>query len=480
MTINKSILSVAILALVFATNTASAGWVNDWVTQSIGDTGTYARDQGRGFASIGTYSKRWNRGNPYTPVISFQRPKLQLGCGGIDATLGGFSFADPDALVAKFQGIVQNAPALMFQVALSQVSEQLSNAMNWLDDKLSFLSGLSQSECQQAKNLAAWTRKNVGPIDTALSAIEDFTRVDSERASENGVSKSFDAGQRNAKSNDTTLTDEVAERANCPSEIKAYLPVNPGDSVSLLKTFLTDNGLSQYNNTFRGILGDVVIAIDGKDGKNYQVREVSRCFKNDDASFENLLDGTLEAKKLDTLTCELDDANRFGLESYVQTQLQAIVSQIKNRQQLSTSSDNFINSLPNGIYRRLVDAATVGNDVAVVNEITLPVATALAYQSMEDVYRSALGGARDFYSAIKNKPDQLAKCKLSSANKAAQALDAWRKQLYPLLSAYRQFYVARATEYNTSVQTAIANDMISSSVERQIRQQLKKVLQAGQ
>jgi len=272
----------------------------------------------------------------------------------------------------------------------------------------------------------------------------------------------------------------VAERDNCPAEIKAYLPVDPGKRVSLLKTFLSENGLGQYHNTFRGILGDIVIGIDSKDGKNYQVREISRCFNNDDASFENLLDGSLEAKSLDTLTCDLDDANRFGLETYVRTQLQAVVSQIKNKQPLSRESETFINALPNGIYRRLVSAATVGMDGPVVNEIKLPVATALAYQSMEDVYRSALGGARDFYSAIKNKPDQLAQCKLKSADKAAQALENWRKTLYPLLSAYRQFYVARATEYNTSVQTALANDAISSSVERQIRQQLKKNLMGAQ
>ena len=66
-------------------------------------------------------------------LFSAQAPRFKVGCGGIDLFMGGFSFLNVNYLVQKFQKILQAAPAMAFDLALSTLCQQCSNIMKSLE-----------------------------------------------------------------------------------------------------------------------------------------------------------------------------------------------------------------------------------------------------------------------------------------------------------------------------------------------------------
>ena len=51
-------------------------------------------------------------------LVSVNLPDVSLGCGGIDAFMGGFSHISADGLIKFGKGVVQNAPPFAVDLAL--------------------------------------------------------------------------------------------------------------------------------------------------------------------------------------------------------------------------------------------------------------------------------------------------------------------------------------------------------------------------
>ena len=114
--------------LMLFTGLAHAGWMDDWFDSTISSSGdSHYSNQQRGYYSLGHYGGRLNVSKDYP--ISISKPRIKSGCGGVDIFMGGASFMDADYLVKKFENMIQAAPAIIFDMALTTMSAQVASSM---------------------------------------------------------------------------------------------------------------------------------------------------------------------------------------------------------------------------------------------------------------------------------------------------------------------------------------------------------------
>src|SRR5690606_5702098 len=63
-------------------------------------------------------------------LVSFDPPRLNAGCGGIDLFGGSFSFINADQIVALFRQIASNAVGLAFKAAINAINPSLGQLMD--------------------------------------------------------------------------------------------------------------------------------------------------------------------------------------------------------------------------------------------------------------------------------------------------------------------------------------------------------------
>ncbi|QTR51577.1 conjugal transfer protein TraH [Candidatus Thiothrix anitrata] len=95
-------------------------------------------------------------------LMSFQAPKLQYGCGGIDAFLGGFSFINKEQLVAMARQIGSTAVSTAFYLALDSMSPQLSGLMKRLQEWANKANQFNINSCEAGTRMGAAMWRGLG------------------------------------------------------------------------------------------------------------------------------------------------------------------------------------------------------------------------------------------------------------------------------------------------------------------------------
>lgn len=283
-------IATQILALYLMPAISTASWVDDFVdraTVTSTDSGRY-ESGGRTFATGGVKNMRWSSKaeNPF----SINPPKLGGGCGGIDAYLGGVSFLDEEYLVNKFEAIITNAPAVAFDIAMKQMSAQLSETMGKFEDIINGLNSIQLSDCGIAKAGVVSIRKDGGSWSDAPGAMWE--------ESIKGFKQGYENSSKNRDAAASTMNDQpVAALFNgCPSaEYKGLM--NTGGSLlakmATMNTPLIEAGLTAM---LRGVIGDVQMRYDvsagpAKGGGSFKAVP-SQCGKADsgmEQTFSNYL-----------------------------------------------------------------------------------------------------------------------------------------------------------------------------------------------
>ena len=86
--------------------------------------------------------------------ITIDAPHITAGCGGISATLGGFSYISSAKLMDFFRKIIQQAVPVAFQLALTQMFPQIAKLLNDFNSMAQRISSLSANSCQLATGIA--------------------------------------------------------------------------------------------------------------------------------------------------------------------------------------------------------------------------------------------------------------------------------------------------------------------------------------
>lgn len=83
-------------------------------------------------------------------IVSFDPPRLDAGCGGVDLYLGSFSFINGQQLVALFRQVAANAVGLAFKAAIKAISPSLDGLLTEFQTLLQSLNNLAKNSCNMA------------------------------------------------------------------------------------------------------------------------------------------------------------------------------------------------------------------------------------------------------------------------------------------------------------------------------------------
>lgn len=107
--------------------------------------------------------------NQSISVTSFDMPRLEAGCGGIDMFGGSFSFINAEKLIAVFRNIGQIAVASLFKLAINAISKELGLNMSEFSEAMQKLNNIKMNTCKIGTELAtsAWDAAGLPRTDKA-------------------------------------------------------------------------------------------------------------------------------------------------------------------------------------------------------------------------------------------------------------------------------------------------------------------------
>lgn len=203
----------------------------------------------RGVISGGSVAIR----NNIQPVnlINFAPPSFSGGCGGIDANFGALSFVSGAQVTQLMRSVAANAEGLAFQMAISAISDKLSQEM-------SFFSKVNWDKVTQLKNSCEIAKTMV---NSAANAVNSYAQ---QNASWSLVStgSASDAAAANANPN------AVRDAADSDTNVKRMIAQNVVWSAlrehNTAEAFGTSNG-DEFDEELMSLTGTVITCIPGKD-----------------------------------------------------------------------------------------------------------------------------------------------------------------------------------------------------------------------
>ncbi|MHB8742085.1 MAG: conjugal transfer protein TraH [Sulfuricaulis sp.] len=131
-------------------------------------------DARRGVITGGSVSIRFPVQN--VPLYNVQLPRLDVGCGGIDAFMGSFTFISGDQLVAALRNIAQAALGYAFQLALTAMCPTCADIMSKMQAMMNEFNNGQLNSCQVAKSIMNSTGASTD-ITSAFQSIGAQTGV---------------------------------------------------------------------------------------------------------------------------------------------------------------------------------------------------------------------------------------------------------------------------------------------------------------
>jgi hypothetical protein len=137
----------ALTALLFA-QSAMASFVSDFVRDVENNVaGEYYEYQGRGYATMGSYTVRSK--NTVIHPVSITPPSVNIGCNGIDIVGGGISFLGPNELKKVYDQLT-NPSTLMYvgtSLAMKMLSNELADTIEVAMDKIQQINNMQLDGC---------------------------------------------------------------------------------------------------------------------------------------------------------------------------------------------------------------------------------------------------------------------------------------------------------------------------------------------
>ncbi|NQY62897.1 MAG: conjugal transfer protein TraH [Alteromonadaceae bacterium] len=244
---------LAMLPLLISSNLLASDWVSDWVNQAgVGAGASTYKGGNRTYMSAGNLSLRANGSTDYPFTIS--APRIETSGCGIDLFGGGLSYMDADFLVEKFEGIIQNAEVVAFQLGVQALSDKLGSIITDMEDVTNFINSMQLNDCAIAKS-AVTTIVDGGSMSNAGNAV--WKEISQGQTLDLGIFKNSTDSSESIQSHDGLMDTSVniyQEIAACPKPVK-----NIFDTGSVIDHLTSMYGLGSYEDLIRGYIGDVFI-----------------------------------------------------------------------------------------------------------------------------------------------------------------------------------------------------------------------------
>jgi hypothetical protein len=341
-----------------------------------------------------------------TPFFHFTPPRINAGCGGIDAFWGGFSFLNPEYLIQKLKNILMAAPAYAFQLALETLCEPCANIITTLSAIADQLNGLASDDCRSAKMLVngasaladSWGIKSAigditgggGEFLTGISeSVSSWLKTTSDGLS--SFRKDLDKMLEYKYCNGSTM---FSDKKKC---LEYFTPEGSFWERAILISQEKNNNYEFDKNMLplvRAIFGDYVFMLPGKSTNNTESDEVSGGVKT---NTEGAVAGKIEPvescvgsldQNINAMTEISEDRIYFWLRvngNCTELNLDSAKSYLGD---FATMGIKSLNAIDNVIDAIVNNSEITSETISVINQSSLPMYTMLNTLALQ---KSTLG-----------------------------------------------------------------------------------------
>lgn len=380
----KQLIRTTPMVLLLVCSQSFAGWVDDWFDNSVSSGPSTFQSQQRGYYSLGSFTARLN--TDVVRPITITKPKVKVGCAGIDLRLGGVGWADPDYLVDKVQTLIQSAPVILYDVALKQFSEQLSSSLGGWEKIMNELNGMQLSQCGMYNRVVSVATSDDPSFKEVVKGLR--TEIGAEKLTRDGIARMFQEAQDEARdNNDDSPTGGDGETIADLTKGCTGRLLDMFKDGSFLKNVLEDTNMEDSVNVIRAYMGDVLIKT-ASDGIIQGV-PISSCMVANGGSTEDLLFAKMLEKNFPSNPAEAQcrDHDSPGVYAEVDANLRGIITKIKGGDVLSAQEIAFINQVRLPVFTYLRSAVKQNREEEVLNILLTVSSSLLGYQMFEDLYR---------------------------------------------------------------------------------------------
>jgi len=394
----------ASLLLVKAPVPSQASWVEDHVDSLVTNYAGPSQHeaQGRQYYSGGNLQAR-KFFQPTHHPFSLTFPSVKAGCGGIDIR-GGTAMLDFSFVIDSMQRIISNAPALAFNIALKELSENFAAEVKWLKEAQNFLNNVQLDECRASKAVATLPLNLYhladGDADAANSIKKDFmsavypsweeskntNSVDNPSAAQTQARnqrKNADCGSISAAMN-SLLTD-----VNINGSVVEYIMNRDGYSpLDGAGNAVSTNDLIRI---MRGLVGDIIVYQNG-DTQEILTARVPPCESVDGDLINNMVTGRLRLRNKDFNTATLqpptctDFAGGSDIMTYILTKIEAIYNKMDaGNVALSPVETALLRNIPGPTYNFLRQLYVANAPRAESSGYSLYLAHGFAYSMLDSI-----------------------------------------------------------------------------------------------
>lgn len=352
----RIILGMVLIAMLVQQANALPSWIENNIAETGTDSGYY-QTQTRGIYSLGSSSIRFKEMPGTITPFHVTPPRFNVGCGGIDQTMGAFSYFNPEFLIEKLKAIGAAAPAFVYQMAFSALCKDCQNIMNELEKIANMVNGMNFDTCnaiQAAQELGS--RVGEAMNNNIMGGDSDGwlgqqLKTGTEKLESWGNNLKSTLGLDDSKKKDLmdmlvlegSLIDLAVIKGISDSSKLEILGRDPNNDYLLL-------------SAFRAIVGDVIGEKDSKgDPNSFSVPSASTgsdlftvLYKGGDLQYTSYDKTTKKLKGTAEATYKWE-----GTKTYITNKLKAIFIKMKAKEALDATDKQFLASLPIPVYRFL-------------------------------------------------------------------------------------------------------------------------------
>ncbi|MHB1702778.1 MAG: conjugal transfer protein TraH [bacterium] len=423
----KKILLIFIIIFLFlsafkVSSSYASGGMNGYMTNVLSDiqalSPTAYQGQQRGFF-VGGSMEIPPQGTTIQP-FSATLPHLSFnGCGGVDLTMGGFSYLNFQYLVQKLQGILQAAPAFAFEIGLKVLSEQAGGVMNDLEAATNAVNDLNLNSCKSMDNIVDTVSGSINSSINNLKAKQSTSNSQATGGSSwfggalsgivGSVHSSWNSFVKNATPSAGSGSANPLVSFGLPSSTPSMLDLASSD---------VSTAFPQLIPIMRYYAGDVTAVNGGTTGSVHSIASyIHACNPESTVNYSALAKNIVEVGQVHGANIDTGNPANFcassniqqytftPLETQVQQDVLNILTAVQSNTQISQQDVNLINASPLPILPFL-QVIALSNNPSIINVLTGQLSKTIAYSIVSQLINQTAGmvsqGANDAKLQLKD------------------------------------------------------------------------------
>ncbi len=287
-------------------------------------------------------------------------------------------------IVEKFERVIQAAPAIMFDMALKTLSEDLAGSMGKIEKITSAINANYADECQAARALV--TAAMDGPLSGVKQSYAGYkTKIENGARQFFSTSKNIEQTEADIAADGGEVKDDSNAVAQCPQIIKDTL-LNGSVLDKIGQEFGMD---STHTNLLRGLYGDVYTKYTVNAGETtYETEIIPKCNNSQPDAIIDMINGKTEVRSADLSdVCTQMNANNSILKQTI-TSLASIYDKVRDDQAAPYSAQDldFIQWTPLPIFKILETAYYADRGTEIIASLSEMVAYQRVLTMMEILF----------------------------------------------------------------------------------------------